>query len=56
MNSFLKLLGIIHFTKLYPDTTKTMVDTAFKVIVAFVLVWMVAIGVIVWLGLQILKF
>jgi hypothetical protein len=50
MNSLLKLLGLIHFTKLYPETAKSLVDTAFKVIVAFVLVWVVAIAVIVWFG------
>lgn len=56
MNSLLKLFGLIHFSKLYPDTTKSMVDNAFKVIVAFVLVWVVAIGVIVWFGAGLLKF
>jgi hypothetical protein len=56
MNSLLKLLGLIHFTKLYPETTKSMVDAAFKVIVAFVIVWVAAIAVIVWIGFGILKF
>jgi hypothetical protein len=54
MNSLLKLFGLIHFAKLYPETTKSMVDTAFKVIVAFVVVWVVAIALIIWFGVGII--
>jgi uncharacterized membrane protein len=55
MNTLLKLFALVHVSKLYPDTAKSMLDGAFKIVMLIFIVWATVISFIVFFGLKVLN-
>ena len=55
MNTLLKLFALVHVSKLYPDTAKSMIDGTFKVVMILFTVWTIVISFIVFFGLKVLN-
>jgi hypothetical protein len=53
MNELLKMFGLVHLFKMFPDTAQSLLDGAFKIFVVFFSVWLIVIITIVYFALKI---